>query len=254
MSLEYKANTITVEAIGYIGRAAGHNNQSALGPYIIQNMFLLVAPSLFAATIYMVLGRIIRLLNAGHHSMVKVTRLTKYFVIGDAICFLAQGQGGGLQAVGKPLFTSLGRWIVVGGLVLQVLVFCVFVVVAWTFHKRINAMPTLESANPAMPWRKHMMVLYVTSALILVRNVVRVAEYLEGYDGWIISHEIMLFVFDALPMFLVFVVFGIWHPCQLLQANDFNTVPSQGSDHEMLSTAQSQVSPMQETVEAGKRW
>ncbi|RMY44357.1 hypothetical protein D0865_10606 [Hortaea werneckii] len=213
-----------LETIGYIGRAASHNNVTEIGPYVVQNMFLLVAPALFAATIYMVLGRIIRLLHAEHHSVIKVTRLMKYFVVGDICCFWAQGQGGGLQAVGKPLFTTIGRWVVVGGLVLQVLLFGLFIVVAWKFHTRINRRSTIESSSPALMWRKHMRALYITSGLILARNIVRMIEYLQGFDGWIISHEAMLFIFDSVPMILVFVVLGIWHPCDLLLGNTSHAI------------------------------
>jgi hypothetical protein len=55
---------------------------------------------------------IIRLLHAEHYSPFHVTCLTRYFVRGDMICFLGQGQGGGVQADGKPLIAIFGRWIV----------------------------------------------------------------------------------------------------------------------------------------------
>jgi hypothetical protein len=242
-----------VETLGYIGRAASHNNVEAIGPYVIQNMLLLVAPSLFAATIYMVLGRIIRLLHAEHHSPVQVTRLTKYFVWGDVICFWAQGQGGGLQAVGKPLFTTLGRWIVVGGLILQVLIFCVFIVVAWKFNTRIKHRPTIQSSNSSIPWRKHMRALYICSALILLRNLVRLIEYLEGYDGWVITHEAMLYIFDSLPMLMVFLVLAVCHPCELLNNTSTPDDSPEATDLEALNTTRSPSLTEQNVRELGKR-
>jgi hypothetical protein len=42
-----------------------------LGPYIIQELLLLVAPALFAASIYMVLGRIVLLTDGEHHSWLR---------------------------------------------------------------------------------------------------------------------------------------------------------------------------------------
>jgi hypothetical protein len=253
--LEASANQMdtTVETVGYIGRAASHNNAEAIGPFVIQNLLLLVAPALFAATIYMVLGRIIRLLHAEHHSPIRVTRLTKYFVWGDVICFWAQGQGGGLQAVGKPLFTTLGRWIVVGGLILQVLIFCLFIVVAWTFNTRINRCPTIQSSNPSIPWKKHMRALYICSALILLRNLVRLIEYLEGYDGWVITHEVMLYIFDSLPMLMVFLALAIWHPCELLNNTDISNDSPEATDLEASSAIGSPSLTEQHIQELGKR-
>jgi hypothetical protein len=64
-----------------------------LGPYIIQTLFLLLAPALLAASIYMLLGRIILVLRAESHAIMKKKWLTKVFVTGDVLSFLLQGAG-----------------------------------------------------------------------------------------------------------------------------------------------------------------
>jgi hypothetical protein len=56
-------------------------------------MLILVAPPLFAASIYMTLGRIIVKLEAEDVSLVPVRFLTKIFVVGDIISFLLQCGG-----------------------------------------------------------------------------------------------------------------------------------------------------------------
>lgn len=60
---------------------------------MIQSTLLLVAPALFAASIYMELGRIIRLVRGEKLSLVKVTLMTKIFVAGDVLSFLMQASG-----------------------------------------------------------------------------------------------------------------------------------------------------------------
>lgn len=62
-------------------------------PYLIQSVLLLLGPTLFAASIYMLLGRLIRLLDASQYSLIRVERLTQYFVLGDALSFLSQSAG-----------------------------------------------------------------------------------------------------------------------------------------------------------------
>lgn len=47
---------IAVEAAGYTARIFSHYDTVALGPYIVPTMRILVAPSLFAASIYLTLG------------------------------------------------------------------------------------------------------------------------------------------------------------------------------------------------------
>jgi hypothetical protein len=88
--------TIQGEFIGYAARAGSSRQEPGhyrLMPFVIQNTYILVAPALFAATIYMILGRVIRLTEGKSHSIINPGRLTKIFVWGDVFCFLLQGAG-----------------------------------------------------------------------------------------------------------------------------------------------------------------
>lgn len=105
-----------------------------------------------------------------------------------------------------------GSHIVLAGLVVQILLFGFFVVVAIVFHRRLRARPTNQSQDPSLPWEKFLYVLYVTSAFIMFRSIVRVAEFVEGFHGTIILHEVYLFVLDAVPMLLLMVIFNIAYP------------------------------------------
>lgn len=84
-----------VESIGYAVRAISVNQRPDYerGAYIIQTILILLAPALYAASIYMVLGRIIMLVNGEHLSLIRRKWLTKIFVTGDVISFLVQVVG-----------------------------------------------------------------------------------------------------------------------------------------------------------------
>lgn len=90
-----------MEWIGYVGRALSSQQSPnwTLAPYVIQTLCLLIAPALFAASIYMELGRIILLVEGEQHALIKKRWLTKIFVTGDVFAF-------GLQAAGTNLFVS----------------------------------------------------------------------------------------------------------------------------------------------------
>lgn len=92
-----KANfdSTAVEWIGYICRAVSHTQAPnyTLIPYVIQSILLLVAPALFAASIYMELGRIIRMVDGEALSLIKTKRMTLIFVLGDVLTFLIQSSG-----------------------------------------------------------------------------------------------------------------------------------------------------------------
>ena len=59
----------------------------SLPPYILQALLLLLGPTLLAASIYMILSRLIELLKAESYSLIKRKWLTRFFVLGDVISF-----------------------------------------------------------------------------------------------------------------------------------------------------------------------
>jgi hypothetical protein len=68
-------------------------------PYVLQSLLLLLGPTMLAASIYMSLGRLVVFLDAGHYSLIPVEYLTKTFVIGDVLSFLAQSGGTSLRLI-----------------------------------------------------------------------------------------------------------------------------------------------------------
>ena len=59
----------------------------------MQTLSILLAPAFFTASIYMILGRLIVLVDGESHSPIRVKWLTKIFVGGDVLSFLAQSAG-----------------------------------------------------------------------------------------------------------------------------------------------------------------
>ena len=231
---------LLVESIGYVGRAISSKQSPdwTTGPYICQSLLCLLAPALFAASIYMVLGRIIRVTDGESHSLIKARWLTKVFVLGDVLSFLAQSGGtypplsayspdrrndadvllgGGMLATAKtPDSVKLGEHIITGGLFIQLVFFGFFVIVAGVFHYRISRYPTGRSRSVELPWQRYLIILYLASAFIMVRSVVRIVQYLQGSDGILLQQEVFLYIFDATIMFLTMVLYNVWHPSTLM--------------------------------------
>lgn len=84
---------IIVQIIGYIARALAHSNTQSVTIYAMQAILILLAPPLYAATIYMTLGRLIAYLDAERLSLIPIRWLTAVFVTGDVLSFLLQGAG-----------------------------------------------------------------------------------------------------------------------------------------------------------------
>lgn len=130
----------------------------------------------------------------------------------------------------NPSNATNGNNLIIGGLFIQVLFFGLFVIVAVIFHWRLAGSPTSRSTFPEIKWRKWLALLYVTSALIMVRSVFRVVEYLQGHDGALLRKEVWLYLFDATLMVGVMGVMGWWHPGEVGAC--LRRIPMEGRDEE----------------------
>ncbi|PYI09287.1 RTA1 domain protein [Aspergillus sclerotiicarbonarius CBS 121057] len=212
------------QIIGYVARALAHSNTQSVSIYAMQAILILLAPPLYAATIYMTLGRLIAYLDAESLSLVPVRWLTKIFVTGDVLSFLMQGAGGGLMSSGTASGMTTGENVIMGGLAVQLIFFSVFVIVATLFHYRIHQNPTQISRSTSIArsgwrnanWETTMVGLYIASVLILIRSVFRMIEYAGGNDGYIMSHEAFSYIFDAMLMFFAMAVMSVLHPSKVL--------------------------------------
>ncbi|KAK5997244.1 Protein RTM1 [Cladobotryum mycophilum] len=202
------------EVIGYFARAAAHSHTDQLGPFVIQSILILVGPALFAASLYMTLGRLIRFIHGENHSLVRVQWLTKIFVAGDILSFLVQSSGGGLMA-SKTFPQKTAENIVLGGLCVQIIMFGFYAVVAIVFHRRMLRSPTPEAMQEGPKWQGILTMLYASSVFIMVRSIFRVVEYVSGNGGYPMKHEWMLYLFDAVLMVGTMVVYGWWYPGDL---------------------------------------
>lgn len=160
----------------------------------------------------MTLGRLIRATRGAKYSIIRVTWMTKIFVIGDVLSFFIQGAGGGIMAGGDVDKLKLGEKIILGALFLQILMFGVFILTSIIFHHRMWKQPTQQSYNPDLSLEKTLYVLYAVSAIIMIRNIFRVAEYIGGHDGVLLRVEWPIYVFDAMLMALTMAIFYWGYP------------------------------------------
>ena len=194
--------------VGYGVRAGSHNQTGELIPFIIQSIFILVAPVLFAASIYMTLGRIITSVGGEKHSLIKPSKITLTFVLGDILSFVVQGGGAGMMVIEDADIAKWAERIVIIGLVIQIVMFGLFCVLSVIFHRRMRSQSTTQLYSTTASWESGLYMLYAVSLLIMVRSIFRVIEYAQGQTGYSLSHEWTLYIFDSLLMFAVTVIFA----------------------------------------------
>ncbi|RSL53145.1 hypothetical protein CEP54_010526 [Fusarium duplospermum] len=222
-----------MEVIGFATRGIARKKTGQLMPYVIQNTLILLAPVFFAASIYMTLGRLIRMTNGERHSIISLKWLTKIFVTGNVLSLFVQGGGAGMMAMDD--FAQMAEKIVIGGLLIQIIVFGLFIITVTMFHIRMHRDPVSKhAAAGGFEWESTIWMLYIVSVLVMGRSIFRVAEFVMGNDGYLLSHEWPLYLFDALPMFAVMAVFWHWWPVMSLRRSSWTSLRSLNQSHTRL--------------------
>lgn len=197
--------------IGYVFRLISASSPDSLVAYVCQSMFIILPPSLYAATIYMTYSRIVMFVGKPELSIITPRKVTKIFVLGDTSAFLLQLAGGGMQTINS--MRNIGQKVLLVGLFVQLIFFGLFLYVSASFLFRLRR----RAFNLAEgPWQRLLYILFLVSALIIARCIFRIAEYASGTDGYIASHEAMVYVFDMVPMLFVQVIFHFYHPGKVL--------------------------------------
>ncbi|KAL4966189.1 RTA1 domain-containing protein [Aspergillus stella-maris] len=208
------------ETFGYHGRARSHNDITGIGPWAQQQMLLLCAPPLLAASIYMSLSRFISALDAEEYAPMRPKRMTTLFVLNDIICLLTQLAGAGVQVTGDANIISIGNKVVIAGLVFTLVVFVGFVFLAIKFHRRLSAQPTgvsMSSEPSVRNWKRYMFVLYGICGCMVLRNLVRTIEFAAPKGAAIRESEVYIYVFDGALMGVAMWVWVFWHPGRLVK-------------------------------------
>lgn len=214
--------TLTVTVIGYATRIISINDTTQKMPYIIQSSFIVLAPAFFAATVYMILGRVIAYVNSPHLSFIPHRRLTTIFVLGDLLSFVIQGSGAGLLAMPSLISSNTASLIVVGGLIIQLIFFGLFFAALIVFDMRCRrqGLPKRmvpDDGSSKLHWHTVIVALYIASTLISIRCIFRAIEFAMGFDGYLQAHEVFFYVFDSLPMVVTMGIFNIIIPGKALK-------------------------------------
>lgn len=105
----------------------------------------------------------------------------------------------------------LGRDLIRASILLQVVCFLGFVALEVTFHRRCLRAKVLNQKL-----RMIITLVYISSALILIRNIYRVVETFQGYSGYLQHHEAFFYVFDGTLMLINSIMFNYYHPMRYL--------------------------------------
>ncbi|KAI7232945.1 hypothetical protein KC330_g5646 [Hortaea werneckii] len=217
---------------GYYARQWAHNNIRLSDPYLMQLFLLIGAVPLISASVYMTLPRFVRTLDAEEYIPIRTSWISKIYILIDVACLGLQIMGTVTLAYGDGKQQENAVYYIAGGLIFQLLAFLFFIFMAVRVEKGLKGevVGALVTCGLGKKWRKYFWALYAVSALIILRNAIRVIEFLQGTDGTIASNETYLYVFDAVPMFLVVLTLAFLHPGRLLKAVNRSSREAGGAD------------------------
>ncbi|KAJ5606440.1 hypothetical protein N7510_009221 [Penicillium lagena] len=206
------------ETFGYYGRAWSHQSRIEIKSWALQEMLILCAPLMVAATVYMTLGRLIRSFDAEHLSSMRTKYLTLVFVLNDILCFCTQIGGAGVQVTGNAQVMNVGKKVVLAGLIFSLVIFALFIWISFKFQRKLQNQPTpVVAQNPELKWRKYMSALYIACFALMLRNLVRTIQFASPRTSTINTKEAFIYVFDAFLMLLTLLVLLFHHPGLLIK-------------------------------------
>ncbi|KAJ5232594.1 hypothetical protein N7468_005550 [Penicillium chermesinum] len=236
------------EFVGLLARAYSTKHLDKKTPYEIQTILILLAPILFAASVYMFLGRLIRRSGRPELSFIRIGWVTPIFVTGDIFCFFVQAVGVVVLLQAKTQSKlNLAKGIILAGLGLQVFFFAIFALVAIVFHRRYNARGVAKLIDPTVNLTKRLWNIYLCSLLITVRNVYRLIEYATGTNAYLSRHEWPTYALDVVLMLVIMFVSNFWYFRKTKAAYDTPLMPMEDpGSHDWTEVPQQPWPPQQQ--------
>ncbi|KAL8642821.1 MAG: hypothetical protein Q9228_000517 [Teloschistes exilis] len=133
----------------------------------------------------------------------------------DVLSLVIQAIGGGLASSASSEVngdTKPGTDTMVAGIVFQLASITVFVYFFFVFLKRVR--------SQVLPRNMKILVLAACFSVVMiyVRSIYRTVELLQGWDGYLITHQVYFVVLDGALMVAAVGVFNVWNPGWLLMS------------------------------------
>lgn len=201
-----KVPTLAIlELVGFVLRYEVIKNPST-GTYTGMTVLLLISANLLSVTNYNCLVHIIKLAKVQSEKFYyQPDLLSKILSISTLGTSILQAAGSGMLS--NTSTRTAGFALVFLGLVLQFLVFMAyFVILNYVQRNRKFDYVVYGQHNPK---QNLIYLLYITTSVLLIRNVYRIVQYGFTVNNEIVPVEWPFYIFDALMVAICFAVFGI---------------------------------------------
>lgn len=120
--------------------------------------------------------------------------------------------------------TAPGTNTMVAGIVFQLFSITIFVLCAADFLRRLSRLGHFKSVTKG-PLALLLGSMVFSVVCIYIRSIYRTVELVQGWEGYLITHESYFIGLDGVMMILAVAVFNVFHPGFLLPAVSEITLP-----------------------------
>ncbi|KAI9811983.1 MAG: hypothetical protein M1827_004875 [Pycnora praestabilis] len=200
-----------VECLGWIGRTVAHHCAYSSVLFTMQTATLIMGPAWTQAGVYVTLWVMIRVLGDEVSPLPPKIYLWICFCV-DCVCLSLQATGGGLagSASDDGSSTQPGTDLMVVGIIAQLICAVLFSIVL--------AIVVSRGASQIMQNRPIQLVALATiisTTMMITRGVYRSIELVQGWEGFLITHEGYVIGLDAVPMVIAMGGLALFNPSAL---------------------------------------
>lgn len=220
----------SLEVIGYVLREYSIHMRHQRNPYIVGQVFIIVAPACLAANLYMLVGRAMVYVGSGY-SIIRPSFVTPVFVGFDVLAIGTQGIGSAIIFGTDVDINKLskGRTVLIVGLFIQLVAFGVFLLLTMYFDRKT----TVALRSRVAVLRPLLNAFYLSGALILLRSIYRAVEFISvdfykrPINSYLYNTEWPYYVLDALPIALAIFSYNVLFPAKYLPKTKDERLPKE---------------------------
>lgn len=178
-------------------------------------MTLIIAPVFLSAALYVLLGKLI--VDLGRRSSILTAKwYAIIFCACDVLSLVVQALGGArASAADTTEAMQTGTHIMVAGIAFQLFTMTLFGALGADFLWRVLASPSRAGEFRGRVTRGARLVfgaLFVSFLMVYIRSVYRTIELVQGWHGYLITHEGYFIGLDAVIMVVAVAVFMVVDP------------------------------------------
>ncbi|EPS27737.1 hypothetical protein PDE_02681 [Penicillium oxalicum 114-2] len=212
---------LVLEVVGYLGRIQMHNNPFLFTPFLEYLICLTIAPAFLSASIYICLGRIVKIYGK-NISRLRPRTYTLVFVGCDLVSLILQAAGGAITSIADSDQYGLaqsGIHIMIAGLSFQVASLALFMGLcldfAWQVSKKQHELSPdvrMQEVRESALWKAFLGALAIATVTIFVRSAFRVAELNGGFHSALANDQVLFMILEGAMIAIATICMTVLHP------------------------------------------